>query len=84
MMAWGKGLAVAQKNVTKVWYSLRIQPTVSAGIQGVSWEKNSSQAWLQGFHPKQTEGHSCVLLEKKLWKEFKKKKEHYETIFAYI
>lgn len=36
MMAWGKGLAVAQKNVTKVWYSLRIQPTVSAGIQGVS------------------------------------------------
>lgn len=85
MMAWRRGLAVAQKNVIKIWYSLRIEPTGYAGIQGVLWEKTLSQGWLQGFRPKQTEGYSCVLLEKKLWKELKKKyPEHDETIFAYI
>ena len=83
MMAWGRGLAVAQKNVTEIWYSLRIEPTVSAGIQGVLWEKNWSQGWLQGFQPMQTEGYSYVLLGKKLWKELKKY-IYYETIFAYI
>lgn len=35
MMAWRRGLAVAQKNVIEIWYSLRIEPTGYADIQGV-------------------------------------------------
>lgn len=77
---------VAQKDVIEIWDSVGIAPAGSAGIQGVLWEKNLSQGWLQGLHPKLTEGGSCVLLEKNVVKRIKKKKktEHYETIFAYI